>query len=145
MATNDLNLCQFIGRLGADPEIRYTPGGDPVGNIRLAVGWKSKDKEGCEWVPVVFFGKLAEIVEKYLKKGSRIYVAGKFRTRKWQDRDGNDRYTTEVVADQMQMLDGRSEESSGWDEDRQSKPSGRNEPKGRTASPPDDLDDDIPF
>ena len=101
---NDLNLCQFIGRLGKDPEQRFLPNGDAVVNFTLAVGWKGKDKEGCEWVNVVAFKKLAEIIAQYCTKGQQIYVSGKMRTRKWQDRDGDDRYSVEVVADQMQLL-----------------------------------------
>jgi single-strand DNA-binding protein len=101
---NDLNLCQFIGRLGKDPEQRFLPNGDAVVNFTLAVGWKGKDKEGCEWVNVVAFKKLAEIIGQYCTKGQQVYVSGKMRTRKWQDRDGADRYSVEVVADQMQLL-----------------------------------------
>jgi single-strand DNA-binding protein len=101
---NDLNLCQFIGRLGKDPEQRFLPNGDAVVNFTLAVGWKGKDKEGCEWVNVVAFKKLAEIIGQYCTKGQQVYVSGKMRTRKWQDRDGADRYSTEVVADQFQFL-----------------------------------------
>lgn len=104
--SNDLNNCSFIGRLGRDPEIKYMPSGDAVANVSLAVGWKTKEKEGTEWIPVVFFGKTAEIVGKYLTKGSQLYVSGRFRTRKWTDKDGNDRYTSEIVADRMQMLGG---------------------------------------
>ena len=101
---NDLNLCQFIGRLGKEPEQSFLPNGDAVVNFTLAVGWKGKDKEGCEWVNVVAFKKLAEIIAQYCTKGQQIYVSGKMRTRKWQDRDGAARYSVEVVADQMQLL-----------------------------------------
>ena len=104
---NDLNRCEFIGNLGADPEVRNTQSGDQVASIRIACGWKSKNGEGTEWIPVVFFGKLAEIAGKYLHKGSKVYVAGKFRTRKWQDQSGSDRYTTEVVANELQFLDSK--------------------------------------
>lgn len=109
---NDLNLCQFIGRLGKDPEQRFLPNGDAVVNFTLAVGWKGKDKEGCEWVNVVAFKKLAEIIAQYCTKGQQIYVSGKMRTRKWQDRDGADRYSVEVVADQMQLLGSRGDANS---------------------------------
>lgn len=113
---NDLNSCSFIGRLGADPEIRSTPGGDCVANFRIAVGWKSKDKEGAEWVPVVAFGKKAELVRDYLKKGSRVYLSGRFKARKWNDQNnGIERYTTEIHLEQLQFLDSRqsSDQTSG--------------------------------
>lgn len=106
---NDLNQCNFIGRLAADPESRFMPSGEAVANFRIAVGWKSKDKEGAEWVPVVAFGKLGEICNQYLAKGSQVFISGRFRTRKWQDQSGNDRYSTEIVADQMQMLGSKQE------------------------------------
>jgi len=119
---NDLNLCQFIGRLGKDPEQRFLPNGDAVVNFTLAVGWKGKDKEGCEWVNVVAFKKLAEIISQYLTKGSQVYVAGKMRTRQWQDKDGQIRYSTEVVADQMQMLGGKPDSTSRTERPAQSQP-----------------------
>lgn len=103
---NDLNQCQFIGRLGKDPEQRFLPNGDAVVNFSLAVGWKGKDKEGCEWVNVVAFKKLAEIIAQYCTKGEQVYISGKMRTRKWQDKEGQDRYITEIVADNMQMFGG---------------------------------------
>ena len=110
-----LNRCEFIGNLGADPEIRTTGGGDKCANIRIAVTEKWKDKssgerrERTEWVPVVIWGPLAGIAEQYLSKGSKVYVAGKFTTRKWQDQSGSDRYSTEVVLNgfdaKLEMLD----------------------------------------
>ena len=111
---NDLNLCLFIGRLGADPETRFAPSGTAVTNIRIAVGKKWKDKNGqtqeaTEWVPVVMFSRLAEVAGEYLKKGSRVRINGEFKTRKWEDQQGNTRYTTEIVASEMQMLDGRGD------------------------------------
>jgi single-strand DNA-binding protein len=112
--SNDLNLCQFIGRLGQDPEIRYLPNGNPVANLSLAVGsqWKDKNtgqkQEHTEWVRVTVFGNLAEIAGKYLNKGSQVYISGSFKTRKWQDQQGQDRYSTEIVVQgyngTMQML-----------------------------------------
>lgn len=105
---NDLNSCSFIGRLGQDPETRFLPSGDSVTNISLAVGWKTKEKEGVEWVPVVFFGRLAEVVSEYLRKGSQVYVSGRFRTQSWE-KDGQKRYRSEIVADRMQMLGGRQD------------------------------------
>jgi single-strand DNA-binding protein len=104
---NNLNLCQFIGNLGDDPETRYMPDGTPVTNIRIACNWKSKEREGVEWIAIVAFGKLSEIMGQYLRKGSKVYVSGRMRTRKWQDQSGADRWTTEIVADRMEMLDTR--------------------------------------
>jgi single-strand DNA-binding protein len=100
---NDLNQCQFIGRLGKDVELRYTPQNDPVANLSLACGWKTKDKEGTEWVNVTAFGKLAEISGQYLTKGSQIFVQGKMKTEKYT-KDGIDRYSTKIIADRIQML-----------------------------------------
>jgi single-strand DNA-binding protein len=142
--SNDLNSCNFIGRLGADPETRYTTDGGAVTNFRLAVGWKSKDKEGAEWVSIVTFGKLAEICSQYLKKGSQVFISGRIRTRKWQDQSGADRYTTEIVASQMQMLGGR-----GSNEGEQ--PSGERSYNANGTLPQqpepdhDPFNDDIPF
>ncbi|MCP3722192.1 single-stranded DNA-binding protein [Paraburkholderia sp. CNPSo 3272] len=109
-----VNKVILVGNLGADPEVRYLPSGDAVANIRLATTDRYKDKasgefkEMTEWHRVSFFGRLAEIVSEYLKKGSSVYIEGRIRTRKWQAQDGTDRYSTEIVADQMQMLGGRS-------------------------------------
>lgn len=109
-----VNKVILVGNLGADPEVRYLPSGDAVANIRLATTDRYKDKttgdfkEATEWHRVTFFSGLAKIVEQYLKKGSSVYVEGRIRTRKWQAQDGTDRYSTEIVADQMQMLGGRS-------------------------------------
>ncbi|WP_175772996.1 single-stranded DNA-binding protein [Paraburkholderia phenazinium] len=109
-----VNKVILVGNLGADPEVRYLPSGDAVANIRLATTDRYKDKasgemkEATEWHRVSFFGRLAEIVNEYLKKGSSVYIEGRIRTRKWQAQDGTDRYSTEIVAEQMQMLGGRS-------------------------------------
>jgi len=110
MSSNDLNRCEFIGRLGRDPEVRYTADSNAICNFSIAVGYKSKDKETTEWVRITAFGKLAGICADYLKKGSQVFIAGRMTTRKWQNKDGVDQYTTEVVADQMQMLGGRPTE-----------------------------------
>jgi single-strand DNA-binding protein len=116
MSSSGINKVILIGNLGQDPDIRYMQSGDPVANISIATSesWKDKTtgepREKTEWHRVVFFGKLAEIVGKYLKKGSKVYVEGKLQTKKWTDKEGSDRYTTEVVVDQrgtMQMLDSR--------------------------------------
>ena len=131
--SNDLNRSEAIGRLGKDPELRYTQAGEPICNFSIASGWKSKDKEGAEWIRCTAFGKLAEICGQYLKKGSQVYIAGKLTTRKWQ-KDGVDQYTTEVKLDQMQMLGGSSED----------KPS-RLEQKLAATPNIEDMEDSIPF
>ena len=140
MAT-DLNLCQFIGRLGKDPEMRYTASGDAVASFSIAVNksWtRGSDKEQrTTWVNVVAFRKLAEIMGKYLHKGSRIYVSGEFSVRSWEDKDGARRYTTEIIANQMQMLDEKPA-SSGE----------RNSPEQKAATDfntGDFYDDDLEF
>lgn len=111
---NDLNQCNFIGRLGGDVETRYLTNGDAVVNFTIACGWKSKDSEGAEWVRIVAFGKLAGICSEYLSKGSRVFISGRIQTRKWQDQQGNDRYTTEIIANQMQMLDSKKDNSDDF-------------------------------
>lgn len=109
----NLNQCNFIGRLGADPDIRYMQNGDPVANLSIAVSEKYKDKqtgeakETTEWIRVVAFRKLAEIIGQYVKKGDPIFVSGKMKTSKWTDNQGIERHTTEIIADQMQMLGGK--------------------------------------
>ena len=112
-----LNKVTLIGNLGNDPELRSTQSGSAVANITLATSesWRDKEtqetKERVEWHRVIFFGRLAEVVNEYLRKGSQIYVEGRIQTRKWQDKDGNDRYTTEIVANEMQMLGSRGTNS----------------------------------
>jgi len=129
---SDLNQCNFTGRLGKDPVTRYAPDGGAITNISIACNWKTKEKEGVEWVPIVFFGKVAEIAGEYLKSGSQVRVTGNFRTRKWQDKEGKDRYTTEIVANELQMLGSR--------------PTGQSDDKPEAAAPAaPDFDDDIPF
>jgi len=149
MASRGVNKVVLIGRLGADPETRYMPSGDAVTNIRIATSesWKDKDsgeqKERTEWHRIVFFKKLAEIAAEYLRKGSQVYIEGRIRTQKWQDRDGNDRYTTEIVANEMQMLGGRSESGGAnrsADSSTKEGEAATNEP-----APAGDFDDDIPF
>ncbi|MGF6851154.1 single-stranded DNA-binding protein [Paraburkholderia sp. CI3] len=122
-----VNKVILVGNLGADPEVRYLPSGDAVANIRLATTDRYKDKasgemkEATEWHRVSFFGRLAEIVSEYLKKGSSVYIEGRIRTRKWQAQDGTDRYSTEIVADQMQMLGGRSSDDGGGEFEQRSR------------------------
>ena len=136
---NDLNQCNFIGRLGADPETRYAPSGDPVCNFRIAVGWKSKDKEGAEWVSITAFGKLAEICGQYLTKGAQVFVSGRMKTDEYE-KDGIKRYSTKIVADRLQMLGGKSQGESA---PQQQSPQ-RNAQGGQKTSF-EDMDDDIPF
>jgi len=113
-----INKVILIGNLGADPEVRYTPNGSAIANISLATSdvWRDKQngelQERTEWHRVVFFNRLAEIVGEFLRKGSKCYVEGALRTRKWQDKNGQERYTTEIVAAEMQILDGRSSGNS---------------------------------
>ena len=152
-----VNKVILVGNLGADPETRYMPNGDAVANIRLATteSWNDKatgeKKELTEWHRVVFRARLAEIVGQYLKKGSAIYVEGRIRTRKWQDKEGQERYTTEIEAREMQMLGGRSggggapsggEAEYGGSMPSQSAP--RSAPAKKAPSF-EDMDDDIPF
>ncbi|KWR90009.1 single-stranded DNA-binding protein [Cupriavidus sp. IDO] len=117
-----VNKVILVGNLGADPETRYMPSGDAVTNLRLATTDRYKDKqsgemkEATEWHRVSMFGKLAEIAAQYLKKGSSVYIEGRIRTRKWQDQSGQDKYSTEIVADQMQMLGSRQGGGGGGDE-----------------------------
>ena len=173
-----VNKVILVGNLGADPEVRYLPSGDAVANIRLATTDRYKDKtsgemkESTEWHRVSFFGRLAEIVNEYLKKGSSVYIEGRIRTRKWQAQDGTDRYSTEIVAEQMQMLGGRSgsmggsggddggysressERSGGGGRGQASAPrggasgggsGGSNRPSAPAGGGFDEMDDDIPF
>ncbi|KVN92571.1 single-stranded DNA-binding protein [Burkholderia ubonensis] len=161
-----VNKVILVGNLGADPEVRYLPSGDAVANVRLATTDRYKDKasgefkEVTEWHRVNFFGRLAEIVSEYLKKGSSIYVEGRIRTRKWQDQAGQDRYSTEIVADQMQMLGGRGGSGTGEDGGYGGGQRGTGRASGATRgraagaqsrqSVPagggfDEMDDDIPF
>lgn len=152
-----INKVILVGNLGADPETRYMPSGGAVTNIRLATtdSWRDKQsgdqQERTEWHRVVFFSRLAEIAAEYLRKGSQVYVEGRLQTRKWQGQDGQDRYTTEIVASEMQMLGGRAG-SGGYqaaeppqdDWGQQSAPKPAAKPAAASA-PQDGFDDDIPF
>jgi single-strand DNA-binding protein len=152
-----VNKVILIGNLGRDPETRYMPDGGAITNISVATTdvWKDKNgekQEKTEWHRVAFFGKLAEIAGEYLKKGSQVYVEGRLQTRKWQDKDGADKYTTEIVADRMQML-GSRQGMGGGDRDGASqerpaagggaKPAAK--PAAKTGGKFDDFEDDIPF
>jgi single-strand DNA-binding protein len=157
-----VNKVIIVGNLGADPETRYTPGGDAVTNIRVATTDKWKDKasgemkEATEWHRIAFFGRLAEVAGEYLKKGSQVYIEGSLRTRKWQDKDGQDRYSTDIRADVMQMLGRREGGGAPRDE---GAPRGEGVPRGgearsggeakpaqkKPAGKFDDMEDDIPF
>jgi single-strand DNA-binding protein len=134
-----INKVILIGNLGADPEVRYTQNGTAVTNFRLATTEKFKQndewKEQTEWHRVVAFGRLGEICGEYLSKGSKVYIEGRLQTRKWEDRDGNARYTTEIVAREMKMLSARGAGGAGG-----SRPE---EPPFPT--PPSDIEDDVPF
>lgn len=148
MASRGVNKVILVGNMGADPETRNLPNGGQVTNIRLATSevWKDKNtgeqKERTEWHRVVFFNRLAEIVGEYTRKGSKVYVEGSIQTRKWQDQSGEDRYTTEVVGNQMQMLDSKNQGAGdGFQQPNQGYP----EPQEQMGSPQGDIDDDIPF
>lgn len=144
-----INKVILIGNLGQDPEVKYTASGTAVANLSVATNesWKDKNtgerQERTEWHRVVFFARLAEIVGEYLRKGSQVYIEGRLQTRKWQDKDGNDRWSTEVIASDMQMLDSKSGGGASFD-DSSAPPQTGGQPKP-SSSAPDDFDDDIPF
>ena len=158
-----VNKVILIGNLGRDPETRYMPDGGAITNLSVATTDTWKDKQGekqekTEWHRVAFFGKLAEIAGEYLKKGSQVYVEGRLQTRKWQDKEGVDKYTTEIVADRMQMLGSRQGMGGGGgDRERDgggeregssagaSRPAGAAKPAGKPGGKFDDFEDDIPF
>jgi single-strand DNA-binding protein len=159
-----INKVILVGNLGADPDTRYMPSGKAVTNIRLATSesWKDKQtgdmQERTEWHSIVMYDKLGEIAAEYLRKGSQVYIEGKIRTRKWQDKEGKDRYTTEVIADQMQMLGGRGGGGGASSEPREPRSASRQAPASdersdRSTANVDEaggggggeFDDDIPF
>lgn len=137
-----INKVIIVGNLGKDPEVRYTTDNSAIANVSIATTDRYKDKttgeqkEITEWHRVVFFNRLGEIAAEYLKKGSQVYIEGKLRTRKWTDQSGVEKYTTEIIADQMQMLGGRTGETSS---------ATSTPPAPRQPKPADDLEDDIPF
>ncbi|MDH5361460.1 MAG: single-stranded DNA-binding protein [Gammaproteobacteria bacterium] len=172
MASRGINKVILVGNLGKDPEVRYMPNGNAVANLTLATSesWKDKNtgqqQDKTEWHRVVMFRRLAEIAGEYLKKGSQIYIEGKLQTRKWQDQQGQDRYTTEIVADELQMLGSRAGAGGGSTEYNQEQPAyGGGQQSQQQAAPQqqyapqqqapqqqapasagfDDFDDDIPF
>lgn len=148
-----INKVILIGNLGADPEVRYMPNGSAVANVRLATteSWKDKEtgalQEQTEWHRVAFFNRLAEIAAEYLRKGSKIYVEGQIRTRKWQDQAGQDRYTTEIIGREMQMLDSKG--GSSMPNSSASSSAGKSDSNAAAMpahmEPMDDFNDDIPF
>jgi single-strand DNA-binding protein len=149
-----INKVILVGNLGADPDTRYMPSGKAVTNIRIATSesWKDKQtgdqQERTEWHSVVLYDKLGEISAEYLRKGSQVYIEGALRTRKWQDKEGKDRYTTEIIAREMQMLGGRGGGGGGGAESRApSRSPAAGEERGQSAPPPaeEGFDDDIPF
>lgn len=162
MATKGVNKVILVGNLGNDPEVRYMPNGNAVANLSLATSESWKDQQGqvqerTEWHRLTMYRRLAEIAGEYLKKGSQIYVEGKLQTRKWQDNNGNDKYTTEVIVDQMQMLGGGNGGANNGNGNNQRQQSGNgyqnNSPANQNqqgnkppmAEPDFDFDDDIPF
>lgn len=161
---NDLNQCSFIGRLAKDPEARFLPNGGQVTSFSIACGstWTDKNsgqkQEKTEWIPIVIFGKLAEIAAQYLTKGSKVFIQGSFKTRKWQDQSGADRYTTEIVLDAfngvMQMLDSKSSNQQQAQQQAQQHPVQQQQYQQPQQQQPmqqqgpaafDTFDDDIPF
>jgi len=143
-----INKVIIVGNLGGDPETRYMPSGSAVTNLTVATNesWKDKQtgeqKDRTEWHKVAMFNRLAEIAAEYLRKGSQVYIEGKLRTRKWQDKSGQDRWTTEIIADEMQMLGGRG---GGGGSAPMSSSQDSGPPSTPPQSGPDDFDDDIPF
>jgi single-strand DNA-binding protein len=146
-----INKVILIGNLGKDPEVRYMPSGGAVANVTLATSEQWKDQqsgeqqERTEWHNVVFFGRLAEIAGEYLKKGSKVYVEGSLRTRKWQDKNGVDRYTTEIVARDMQMLDSKAGGTANFSAEAPSRAKAPATPAPAPSQAVEDFDDDIPF
>ncbi len=151
-----VNKVILVGRLGKDPETRYMTNGEAVTNVSLATSENFKDKNGekqerTEWHNLVFYRRLAEIAGEYLKKGSQVYVEGRIQTRKWQDKEGKDRYTTEIIVNEMQMLGGKASGGGSFEVmDSQPAAPARSAPAARPAAPAaksnfDNFDDDIPF
>jgi len=146
-----LNKVILIGNIGQDPEVKYLPSGGAVTNVSIATSetWKDKNtgqpQERTEWHRVVFFNRLGEIAGEYLKKGSKVYIEGRLQTRKWQAQDGTDRYSTEIVADQMQMLDGARNDGQQSQPAQQRQPAQQSQPVAQQPHGFDNFDDDIPY
>jgi len=158
MASRGVNKVILVGNLGKDPEVRYQPSGGAVANLTIATSEQWRDKSTCEnkeitdWHRVVIFGKLAEVAGEYLRKGSQVYIEGQLRTRKWQEQDGTEKYTTEIlvnVGGTLQMLGGKQEGGQGNrpQQNQQQRPQQQAGPSTSPANnePPMDFDDDIPF
>jgi single-strand DNA-binding protein len=146
-----VNKVTLIGNLGRDPETRYTPDGLAVSNITVATAesWKDRQtgqqQERTEWHRVVMYARLGEIASEYLRKGSKVYIEGKIRTNKWQDKSGNDRYTTEIIANEMQMLDSKGGSSEGYSKPQQAQKTNQAPQQQSAPTGADNFDDDIPF
>ena len=167
MAGGGINKVIIIGNLGVDPEVRYLPSGNAVANIRVATSetWRDRNtgeqQERTEWHRIALFGKLGELAGQYLRKGSKVYIEGKLRTRKWQTQDGQDRYTTEIIADQMQFMDPagsgggaaghgsgrgpRDEQAAAGGTQDDAAAGGQDQPSGPSGVDQSPYDDDIPF
>lgn len=154
MASRGVNKVILVGNLGQDPDVKYMPNGDAVVNVTLATSdtWKDKatgeNREKTEWHRIVMFRRLGEIAGEYLRKGSKVYIEGKLQTRKWQGQDGTDRYTTEIVANEMQMLDSKGTQGATAGDFAAAKPAAKPAPAAQPsqAAPVDSsFDDDIPF
>jgi len=146
-----LNKVMILGNLGRDPEVRYMPNGEAVANFSIATtdSWKDKDgnkQERTEWHNIVMYRKLAEIAGEYLKKGSPVYIEGKLQTRKWQTKEGQDRYTTEIIADSMQMLGSKTQNNDAGNSNTQAKQNNASAPQETQSNDAfDDFESDIPF
>lgn len=146
-----LNKCLFIGNLTADPEIRTMPNGDQVANFTIALNERYKAKDGnvvenVEYVRIVLYRRLAEVAGQYLHKGSQVYIEGRLKTRKWQDNNGQDRYTTEIQGDNLQMLGGRNQDAAQNQPAKQQDKQQKAQSKPQQSEPPmDAFDDNIPF
>lgn len=145
-----VNKCLFIGNLTADPEIRTMPNGEQVANFTIALNEKYKAKDGnivenVEYVRIVLYRRLAEIAGQYLHKGSQVYIEGRLKTRKWQDNNGQDRYTTEIQGDNLQMLGGRQDVAQNQPSKQQDKQQKAQSKPQQSEPPVDAFDDNIPF
>ena len=148
--SNDLNQCNFIGRLGKDCEVRYAASGDAIASFSIAIGsqWKNKSgekQESTEWVNVTAFGKLGEICGEYLRKGSQVFISGRMKTDKYTDKQGVEKYSTKIIADRLQMLGGKPQESGVTDEQMRNRKAAREVNKPSDPGSFEDFRDNIPF